>query len=198
MPQETMGRHEEGRAGDQDAAVHNHHPALAARRRDRRADDLNSMVREDRAAGESRPGGREGWAHTHRAGPLREGVLQLDGEHQGLVHQPAAMVGAPHPGVVLPGRTHDHWPRGSERLRHLRLEGTQAGFGRTGYLVLLGALAVFHVGLAGTDAGPQVLLSHVDHGNGLRHPVLLGGAHDHDGTGVHRAKRRSTRYTCMV
>ena len=40
--------------------------------------------------------------HPHRARPLRPGVPQLAGEHTRLVHQPPAMVGPPHPCVVLP------------------------------------------------------------------------------------------------
>ena len=44
----------------------------------------------------------------------------------------------------------------------------------------------------------EVLLSHIHHGDRLRHPVLLGGAHDHDGPGVHRARCRSTRCTCTA
>ena len=41
--------------------------------------------------------------HPHCAGTLREGLLQLAGEHQGLVHQPPVVVGTPHPGLVLRG-----------------------------------------------------------------------------------------------
>ena len=38
----------------------------------------------------------------HRAGALRQGVPAVDGEHPPLVHQPAALVGTPHPRLVLP------------------------------------------------------------------------------------------------
>ena len=38
---------------------------------------------------------------AHRAGALRQGVLPLDGEHPRLVHLAPAVVGPPHPGVVL-------------------------------------------------------------------------------------------------
>ncbi len=41
-------------------------------------------------------------------------LLQLDGEHQGLVHLPAAVVGPPHPRLVLRGLRRDH------RLRNRR------------------------------------------------------------------------------
>ncbi len=38
--------------------------------------------------------------------PLREGLCPLDGEHPRLGGRPPAVVGPPHPGLVLPGRPH--------------------------------------------------------------------------------------------
>ena len=52
---ESVERHEAGRPGDQDRALYDHHPAFAARRRDRGADDLHAVVREDRPAGRRPP-----------------------------------------------------------------------------------------------------------------------------------------------
>ena len=43
------------------------HPALTARRRDRRADDLHAVVRDDRAAGKSCARSCARWAHQDRA-----------------------------------------------------------------------------------------------------------------------------------
>ncbi len=43
---------------------------------------------------------------------FQQGLPQLDGEHPRLVHQPPALVGAPHPGVVLRGLRRDHRGRG--------------------------------------------------------------------------------------
>ena len=71
------------------------------------------------------------------------------------------------------------------QMRNMRLNPTHAGSRCARHLVLFGAVAVLHPGLAGRDAGSQVLLSHVLHGDRLRHIVLLGGTHDHDGPGVH-------------
>ena len=72
------------------------------------------------------------------------------------------------------------------RMRDLRLHGDRPGPGRAGYLVLLRPVAVLHAGLARRDARLQIFLPDLLHGDRLRHPVLLGGAHDHDGPGVHR------------
>ncbi len=50
-------------------------------------------------------GGRER-AHALRAGELGEDLLRVDAQHQGLVRQPPALVGAPHPRVVRRSRQH--------------------------------------------------------------------------------------------
>ena len=42
------------------------------------------------------------------------------------------------------------------------------------------------LGWPDADRGSEAVLPHQRAGDGLRHPVLLGGAHDHDGAGVHR------------
>ena len=56
------------------------------------------------------------WAHPHRARALHQGLLQLAGEHPGLVHLPPALVGSPHPGLVLRRlRRDDRHPPGSHR-----------------------------------------------------------------------------------
>ena len=51
-------------------------------------------------------------------------------------------------------------------------------------------------------ARPALLLPDHGAGNRLRHPVLLGGAHDHDGAGVHRPgavpHRLSARHWCAT
>ena len=52
------------------------------------------------------------------------------------------------------------------------------GRGRARHLVLLGAVAVLHAGLAGEDARPGALLPDVGAGHRLRHPVLLGRPDD--------------------
>src|SRR5574340_1148431 len=86
------------------------------------------------------------------------------------------MVGAPHPRLVLPRRTHDDTPPGSHEVRHVRLLPAHAGFRCAGYMVLVWIVALLHSRLAGTDSGSEVLLPNLDHGNRLRHPVLLVGS----------------------
>ena len=185
--EQSVERHEAGRPGDQDRALHDHHPALAARRRDRGADDLHAVVREDRAAGRGRPEGGARRPHPHRAGALREGLLQLAGEHQGLVHQPPAVVGTSHPGVVLPRRPHDDGPPGSNRsaARAVPRELSQDPDVLDTWFSS-GLWPFSTLGWPEETRDLQVLLSHLHHGDGLRHPVLLGGAHDHVRPGVHR------------
>ncbi len=60
------------------------------------------------------------------------------------------------------------------------------GPGRARYVVQQRSVAVQHARLAGRYARPAPLLPDQHHGNGLRHPVLLGGPHDHDGPVVDR------------
>ncbi len=51
-----------------------------------------------------------------------------------------------------------------------------------------GLLALLLAGLAGAHAGPGCFLSHPAAGDRLRHPVLLGGAHDHAGLPFHAGR----------
>ena len=82
--------------------------------------------------------------------PRRAGqaLLRLGRQHARLVHLPPAVVGAPDPGLVRPGR------RG--RLRRpgrgaADRRGLAPGRGRARHLVLLGAVAVLHARLARRD-----------------------------------------------
>ena len=64
----------------------------------------------------------------------------------------AALVGAPDSGVVLRGlRAHHRGGRGAGEMHEVRIGKTDARSGRAGYVVQLGALAVFNVGVAGED-----------------------------------------------
>ena len=57
--------------------------------------------------------------------------------------------------------------------------------GRARYLVLISAVAFLDAGLAGADQGACPLLSDRRPGDGLRHHLLLGRAHDDDGAAFH-------------
>ena len=93
--------------------------------------------------------------------------------------------------------------RGRERSRSagagrqaLRQAGeAQARRGRARHLVLLRAVAVLDLRLAGKDAGACALLSDQRAGHRLRHHLLLGRAHDDDGPSLHEGHSRSTTST---
>ena len=105
--------------------------------------------------------------------------IDVDGEHPRLVHLPPALVGPPHPGVVLRRLRRGHRrARNADRLPEVRLHAPDAGRGRAGYLVLLRAVAVLHARLAGADRRPVVFLPDQRAGDGLRHHLLLGRPHD--------------------
>ena len=153
-----------------------------------RTDGLHPVVCADPAAGRAGPGSCARWAHPHRARALHQGVLQLVGKYPGLVHLAPALVGAPHPGLVLrrlrrddrqPARTpapaHTAGVRTCTRTRMCSTPGSPPGCGPSPRWV-------------GPRKPPTTRYFYptTDHGDRLRHPVLLGGAHDHVRTGVHR------------
>ena len=135
-------------------------------------------------------------------GALGEGLPPLARQHPGLVHQPPAVVGPPHPGVVpeghRPGETHrGRPPRSGEGARFARRPGRSgelgAGGGRARHLGVLLALAVRHHGLAGPgrDGSGRLrfLLPDNDPRHGPRHHLLLGGADDHGRPRIRPARR---------
>ena len=90
---------------------------------DRRADGFRAVVCEDGAAGQAGHRVRRRTASVKLcARALREDLYQLDGEHPRLVHLPPALVGSPHPGVVLRRLRRDHRRReDADRLPEVRL-----------------------------------------------------------------------------
>ena len=89
-----------GPAGQDRGPHHAARPLLALRHR-RRAADLQAVVRQDDAAGDA--GARRGQVRpdAHRPGALQQDLHRLAGEHPRLVHLAPALVGPPHPGLVL-------------------------------------------------------------------------------------------------
>src|SRR6058998_337925 len=153
--------------------------ALLPLRHDRRAAALGPMVREDAAARRAGPRRLSPQRVSVDPRALARHLRALDGAHPGLEHLAPAVVGSPHPGVHL----HEmQAPVGrSERPDHLpqvRRAGG-AGSGRARHLVLVVALAVRDVRLAGAHAGPGALLSRPHPGHGAGDPLLLGGADAH-------------------
>ena len=161
-----------------------------------RAADLHAVVRQDQAARRARhQGGRRG-PHPVHARELDQDLLRVDAQHPRLVHLAPALVGPPHPGLVLPRLRRDHR---FARRPHRR---ARCGSGRLEQdpdvldtWFSSGALAVLHARLAGPDRGPQDLLSDIAADHRLRHPLLLGGADDHDRASSSWATCRSARST---
>ena len=125
---------------------------LPALRDGRRADAVDPVVREDGAAGQA--GHRGGGAGQDQVRPreLVEDLLPLDAQHPRLVHLAAAVVGPPHPGLVLRHVQRDRRWRATtpDRLRTVRRHRAHAGRGRARHLVLVVAVAVRDARLART------------------------------------------------
>ena len=103
------------------------------------------------------------------------------------MHLAPALVGAPDPGLLLRRlRRTSGRRRGSGRLPEVRLVEDHAGDRRARHLVLLGALAVLDVRLAGRHRRPPGVLPDDDVDHRLRHPLLLGRPDDHAGASLHR------------
>ena len=98
--------------------------ALFPVRDDRRAAAVAAMVRPGRPAGQT--GRRRGAPRRHRVLPAGDGpaLFRLGRLDARLVHQPAAVVGSPDPGLVWPGRA-NRGPR--PRRRRARRRGLAAG-----------------------------------------------------------------------
>ncbi len=147
-----------------------------------RAAGQRAVVREDASAGGARDRGREERRAHLQARALDQGLSRLARERARLVHQPPAVVGASHPGLLRRGRR----ARGRARGPAHRLEAPthrQAhrapGRGRARYLGLVVAVALRDPRLAGQDGRPRALLSDAVSVDRARHPLPVGGAHGH-------------------
>ncbi len=100
----------------------------------------------------------EGGARPLHARALRARLPRLDGERPRLVHLAPDLVGAPHPGLVLPRRPR-HGRRDRARgVRRVRLGRAAPGRGRARHVVLVGALPLRDARLARGDARARALL----------------------------------------
>ena len=171
------------------------------------------MVRRRQDAGAARDRGGARTQDGVRAAAMGSDVLQLDGQYPAVVRVAANLVGSSDSGLVRPGRQRSSLPRprtmslpmrspttprskrsraeeghdiaaDPERRARFAREYHQARRGRARHLVLFGAVAVLDAGLAGRDAGAEALLSDQRAGHRLRHHLLLGRAHDDDGTAL--------------
>jgi valyl-tRNA synthetase len=141
---------------------------------------------QDQAAG--RAGHRGGGIGPHRvhSGQLVQDVLRVDVQHPRLVHLAPALVGPPHSGVALRGVRHEivvarEEPGVCPRCGSANLEQD------TDVLDTWFSSALWPFSTLGwpDDRRPEDVLPHLAADHRLRHPVLLGGAHDHDGHRVH-------------
>ena len=173
------------------AAARDGHRALPAQRRHRRAAAQDPVVHPDRAAGGPRPRRHAVRPDADPAGPVREDLGALADHHPRLEREPPAVVGPPHPRLVLPGRARDGLvARGRAGcLRGLRPPGARAhpGPGHLRHLVQLRPLAVLDPRLARRHARLPAVLPDVGDGDRLRHHLLLGRPDDDAGPPPHRS-----------
>src|SRR4051812_21306332 len=97
------------------------------------------------------------------------------------------MVGTSDPGMVLRLRGNYCCARNAEFVREMPQLEVETGSRCSGYVVLVRALAVYCVGLAGSDARPASLLSNVATDYRLRHFIFLGCTDGNAGVLVHGA-----------
>ena len=130
-------------------------PALGRRRR---AVLVGAVVRESPAAGRAGDAGRSRRHRPLRSRRVGEDVLRLDGEHPRLVHLAPTLVGSPDSRLHVRERPPHRGRRGSHGVRDVRLKAAGAGPRRPGHVVLLAAVALLGLRVAGEDAGPRRLL----------------------------------------
>ena len=147
---------------------------------DRRADDLDAVVSQDEADGREGARGRAHGQDGHRPRRVGEDLRPLPREHPGLVRLAAALVGAPDPRVARPGRRDQGRARAPARVppsSQAAARWTQDPdvldtwfssalwpFSTLGWPEATDALKKFYPAERSRD--------------GLRHPLLLGRAHD--------------------
>ena len=137
-------------------AARDGHRALPAQQRHHRAAAQDAVVHPDDAARGTRARGDPQRADPDPPRAIREDLGALADQHPRLERLAPAVVGPPHPRLVLPGRPRDGVVRrgGPGRLRRLRPARRRAPAGprHLRHVVQLGAVAVLDPGLAGRHA----------------------------------------------
>ena len=174
------------------AAARDGRRPLPAQLGHRRAAPQDPVVHPDGPAGGPRPRRHAVRPDAHPAGPVREDLGALADHDPRLEREPPAVVGPPHPGLVLPGRARDRLvARGRAGcLRGLRPAGgrAHAGPGHLRHLVQLRPVAVLDPRLARRHARLPAVLPDVGDGDRLRHHLLLGRPDDDAGPPPHRPR----------
>ena len=162
MSQEHRRRLGVGGVPDRNGTLHTQHRPVLPLQNRRRTGRLSAVVCPDRAAGQGgdfRGGDRK---DTDRAVDLGGHLFRMDEQHPGLVHFATNLVGPQDSRLDLQGLWKgDRRGSGSRTLSRLRRKKTASGRGRSGYLVQLGAVALFDAGMAGKHGSAQDLLSDV-------------------------------------
>ena len=174
------------------AAARDGRRPLPAQLGHRRAAPQDPVVHPDGPAGGPRPRRHAVRPDADPAGPVREDLGALADHDPRLEREPPAVVGPPHPGLVLPGRARDRLvARGRAGcLRGLRPAGgrAHAGPGHLRHLVQLRPVAVLDPRLARRHARLPAVLPDVGDGDRLRHHLLLGRPDDDAGPPPHRPR----------
>src|SRR2546421_3153167 len=110
----------------------------------------------------------------------------LDGEHPRLEHLAAALVGSSHTSLYLQEmRASMGGARRSQEVPALRRSSNRAGSRCARHMVLLVAVAIRAVRLAGRHAGPPAFLSRAHTRHGPRDSFFLGSQDAHGGLPLH-------------
>ena len=175
-----------GPAGE-DRALHAERRQMRSLQDHGRAAGLHAVVREDQASGRKGHRGGGNRPHPVRPGQLDQDLLRVDVQHPRLVHLAPALVGPSHSRVALPECATRSWWR-ARRPPSARAAGRRSSSRIPTCSIPGSAPALWPFSTLGwpdeTD-GSAALLSHLAADHRLRHPVLLGGPHDHDGHRVH-------------
>ena len=163
----------------------------------RRAAHLHAVVRQDQTArreGHRRRRERRNWL---RSGELDQDLLRVDVQHPRLVHLAPALVGPPHPRLALRRVQGNH--RGA-RNSHAAARAAHPPNLTQDTDVLdtwfsSGLWPFSTLGWPDQTADLASVLPHLAAHHRLRHPLLLGRPHGHDGPANSWAKSPSSRST---
>ena len=155
--------------------------ALLPLRHHARALAVRAVVRGRRQAQGAGDRGRDLGQGALQRGALEAELPHLDGEPEGLVHLPPAVVGPPHPRVLLRGLRLGGRPHGGRRrVPEVRQPPCAPGRERARHLVQLAVVDLRHAGLAAAPRAARGPSPHDGARHRPRHHRPVGGAHGHE------------------